>query len=247
MKPVICCGISDFKEFSFKDYPFGGYEFKSNAPGFQPNSLILVNLKETFRGKDLSMHSQLSRIFSCRERGIPEFADAEMDILRSEIIIAKIIGIKELNFHMKEAELSKDEIKKFNDIINFAKKQNIEMIYENYVCSDETILRILKIFPKLNFCLDIGHLNIAIHSGKFNVDLDEFIDKVKSRLVNIHVHNNNGEKDSHKYLGDGNFSWRDLLDKLKEGNLRKIIIENRTKKDRIKSKKLLEKYLSTWK
>jgi hypothetical protein len=62
MKPLICCSIENLKEFSFEDYPFDGYEFKSFGKGFSPNIILLIKLKEMFKGKALSLHSQLSRI-----------------------------------------------------------------------------------------------------------------------------------------------------------------------------------------
>ena len=242
MKPRICYSIGNLKEFSFKDYLFEGYEFKAGAPGFKPNIITLLKLKEMFKEKDLSLHSQLSRIFSCGERGFPEFSEAELNILRAEIIISKIIGIKQINFHMKETEFTIEEINKFNEIIDFANENGIEMVYENHVCSEKSIIRVLETFPKVNFCLDIGHLNVAIHRRKFKMNLDNFIEKIKSKLFYIHAHNNFGEKDEHNSLNNGNLDWKRILDKLKDSNLRKIILENRTKKEADESKKLLEKY-----
>ena len=242
MKPKICYSIGNLKEFSFEDYLFEGYEFKTDTDGFKPNILVLLKIKEMFKGKDLSLHSQLSRIFSCNERGHPEFNEAELNILRAEIIISKILGVKQINFHMKETDFTNEEIKKFNEIIEFANKYEIELVYENHVCSEKTILKVLETFPKINFCLDIGHLNVAIHRGKFKMELKEFIENTKSKIVHIHAHNNNGDRDSHNSLENGNFPWKKVLDKLKNQNLRKIILENRTKEDVDKSKKLLEEY-----
>jgi len=243
MKPKICYSIGNVEEFSFEDYPFEGYEFKSNVNELKPNIIILMKLKEMFKEKDLSLHSQLSRIFSCKDKGFPEFSEAEINILRSEIIISRIIGVKQINFHMKETEFTEKEIKKFNEIINFAKQNGIEMIYENHVCSEEVIFKVLEIFPRVNFCLDTGHLNVAIHKGIFKMNIDEFLEKLKDRLVHIHAHNNYGEKDEHNSLDNGNFNWKGVLNKLTErGNLRKIIIENKTKDDTLKSKELIEKF-----
>ena len=78
------------------------------------------------------------------------------------------------------------------------------------------------------------------------MDLDEFIEKIKPKLVHIHAHNNYGDLDKHNSLDDGTFPWKEVLDLLKKGKLRKIIIENETNEDRIKSKKILEKYLTKW-
>lgn len=242
MRPKFCCSIGNLKEFSLENYNFGGYEFKAEAPGFKPNIIILMKLRRMFKGKDLSLHSQLSRIFSCNEKGFPEFSEAEINILKSEIIISKILGVKQINFHMKETEFTKEEINNFNKIIDFAQENGIEMIYENHVCSEDAILRILQNFPRVNFCLDIGHLNVAIHKGKFKMELDEFLEKVGVKLVHMHAHNNYGKKDEHNSLDNGNFNWKDLLDKLENSNLRKIIFENRTKKEVDISRKLIKEY-----
>lgn len=243
MKPLICYSIGNLKEFSFEEYPFEGYELKTSSEGFKPNILILLKLKEMFKGKDLSLHSQLSRIFSCNEKGYPEFNEAELKILRAEIIMSNIIGIKQIIFHMKEGFLTKEEKEKFREIINFAKDKGIEMVYEsNSFCEAKNVLKFLEDFCEVNYCLDFGHLNTAIQSGKFGMELMEFIDRIKPRIVHIHAHNNYGDRDSHNPVGKGNFPWKDILDKLKDQNLKKIIIENRTKEEVVQSKKLLEKY-----
>lgn len=246
MKPKICLIIRGLKEFSFEEYPFEGYELTTKDKSIEPNILKILKLKERFEGKDVSLHTQLSRIFSCNERGYPEFNEAELDILKAEIIISQIIGIKQINFHMKEGFLTNKEKKKFKEIISFAKEKGVEMIYEsNSFCNVENTLKFLKDFPEVNYCLDFGHINTAIQSDKFGMDLVEFIEKIKNRIVHIHAHNNYGEKDSHNSLDKGNFPWKEILDRLKNQNLKKIIIECKTKEDIFKSKRLLEGYYKT--
>jgi sugar phosphate isomerase/epimerase len=46
----------------------------------------------------------------------------------------------------------------------------------------------------LSFCLDVGHANTGL--------LPEFME-LKSRLANLHVHDNNGKFDEHLPIGDG--------------------------------------------
>jgi len=242
MKPKICYRMLNLKSIDLDSSLFDGYELDFNKEELRPNIIILIKLRELVKGKDLSLHSQLSRIFSCNEKGFSEFSEAEIYILKSEIIISKILGIKQINFHMKETEFTEEEINKFNEIINFAEQNGIEMIYENHVCSGEVILRVLNTFPRINFCLDIGHLNVAIHKGKFNMNLNEFLEKTKSRLVHVHAHNNYGEKDEHNSLDNGNFDWKFVLGKLNNKNLSKIIIENRTNEDIIQSRNLLNDF-----
>lgn len=243
MKPKLCYSIRDLKKFSFKDYCFEGYEFRSGKRGFNPNILTLIKLKEKFKEKDLSLHTQLSKIFSCNEKNFPEFNKAELKILNAEIIISDFLGIKQINFHMKEGFLTEGEKEKFQEIINFAKEKGIEMIYEsNSFCKAENAIKFLEDFPEINYCLDFGHINTAILSKKFGMNLIDFIDKIKDRIVHIHAHNNYGDRDAHQSLDNGNFPWEMVLDKLKNRKLRKIILENKIKEDADKSKKLLREY-----
>lgn len=242
MKPIICFSVIDLRKFSIEDYPFVGYELKPTKKGFF-NVVNIKKYKEKYSGKELSLHSQLSRILSCNDKGVPKLMEAELLFLKSEIIVSKILGIKEINFHMKQDKFSTEEIEKFNEIIDFAKSEGVELIYENHVCSENAIFQVLEAFPRINFCLDIGHLNYAIHNGKFKMDLEEFIKKVKPKLVHIHAHNNHGERDEHNCIDNGTFQWEKTLELLKGGNLRKIIIENR-EEDCLKSKKILEEFYS---
>ena len=74
------------------------------------------------------------------------------------------------------------------------------------------------------------------------MDIGDFLEKVKPKIVHIHAHNNYGEKDEHNSLDQGNFDWKFVLENLKDGNLRKIIIETRTNEDMIQSRKLLQDF-----
>tara|TARA_Y100000310_G_C20338774_1_gene648785 strand:- start:270 stop:725 length:456 start_codon:yes stop_codon:yes gene_type:complete len=150
---------------------------------------------------------------------------------------------------MKDGFLDEEEKGKFREMIDFAKEKGIELIYEsNSFCKAEHALRFLEDFPEINYCLDFGHVNTGIKSGKFGMDLMEFIEKIKSRIVNIHAHNNDGTEDRHDSLDDGNFPWRDVLDKLKDQNLSRIVVECKPKGEKVdinlKTKKILEDYYS---
>lgn len=244
MKPKICHTVLDINDPDLNNSSFDGYELNFDKGVLKPNIIILMKAKEMLKGKDLSLHSQLSRIFSCNEKGFPKFAGAEINILKSEIIISEILGVNQINFHMKDTEFSEEEIGKFNEVIDFAEEKGIEMVYENHVCSEEAIMRVLNNFPRVRLCLDIGHLNLSIHKGKFKADLDEFIEKVKPRLIHIHAHNNYGEEDTHSSLDEGDFPWKKVLDKLQDTNLRKIILELNTKEEIDKNRKILVEYYS---
>ena len=219
-------------------------EITTKDPKFTFNIKKVLNIKKYLKGKDLSMHTQTSRIFSCNNYKIQSFNEAEIDVLKAEIIISKILGIKELIFHLKQEKLTKDEKEKLQEIFNYAKKKDVEMIYEsNQKFYSKNCIDVLNSFPKLKYNLDFGHLNTAIGNKTLGMSLKEFIKKIKSRVIYIHAHNNNGMIDEHKSLDKGNLDWRFLLDNLDITKIRKIIIEVRATQDILNTKKLLQDYL----
>lgn len=240
MKPKIGYSILSLRKFSKETIPFDTYELRSSL--IKPNIKKVLNLKKDFGGMDLSLHSKLNRIFSCKAYGYNEFSNHELEILKYEIMISKIIGIKRINFHMTNLKLEKEEIERFNKIIEFAKDNGVELIYENHVCSANAILYIKKIFPGLKMCLDLGHLNIAIKQNIFEMKLEEFIEKINDRIIHVHAHNNDGERDTHSKITKGTLDWENILKKLT--HLEKVIIEVKDLEDALQTKKILEKFYS---
>jgi len=55
-------------------------------------------------------------------------------------------------------------------------------------------------------CFDIGHFNIL---GK--CELLKWLSKIGSRLLEIHLHDNNGRTDEHNAIGDGNVDFKGLF------------------------------------
>jgi len=218
-------------------------ELGSKDPGLGFKIMKIIDSKKILEGKELSIHSQLSRIFSCKEKGFPEFNEAEIGVLKAEIILCKILGAKELIFHMKVEKLGKDEEKILGKMLKFAKKNGVEMIFEsNSKFAGLNTLDVLSRFPKLKYNLDLGHLNTGIGSNDIGMPVDEFISKIKNRIAYIHAHNNNGQKDEHKSLDEGTLDWKHVLDMIDIKKIRKIIMEVRTPEAAEKTKKLLEEY-----
>lgn len=60
------------------------------------------------------------------------------------------------------------------------------------------------------FTLDVGHANTL-------TVIENFIDTLAEHIVNVHLHDNNGEQDTHLSLGKGNINFSPVL-----ANLRKI-------------------------
>ena len=72
----------------------------------------------------------------------------------------------------------------------------------------------------LPVCFDIGHANTTNQ-------LDEIIEATEGRVMNIHIHDNNGQQDQHLTVGDGNIDFKHVLKKL-SGYGGRYVIESKS-------------------
>lgn len=88
----------------------------------------------------------------------------------------------------------------------------------------------------LGVCFDIGHANTT---GQ----IDGMIDTFGDRIVNVHIHDNNGVRDEHLTIGDGSIDFGHVIGRLSQygGN---YIIESKTLESAVISHQRLKKLLS---
>ncbi|WP_456418599.1 sugar phosphate isomerase/epimerase family protein [Methanocaldococcus infernus] len=85
----------------------------------------------------------------------------------------------------------------------------------------------------LGVTLDIGHANTV-------GNIEEFIDELRNKIIHIHIHDNNGERDEHLAIGEGKINFYRVLKKLVKIGYDKILtIENKNLRDALKSKEIL--------
>jgi len=102
------------------------------------------------------------------------------------------------------------------DLLKIAGKRGVEISVENVPEPLPFLLKSVKDFSRfyselgddLGLTLDVGHANI-------NHQIDDFIGKLASRIVHVHVSDNNGDNDTHLGLGRGTVKWRSVADSLK--------------------------------
>ncbi len=102
------------------------------------------------------------------------------------------------------------------------------------LCSDAQEMKELIDGTNLKVCFDVGHAHI---SGT----VDGFLD-LKENFVNLHLHDNNGDKDKHLVLGEGNINIKEILKELKGYN-GDFVIESTSLEDGIRSKTVLKDIL----
>lgn len=180
----------------------------------------------------------------------PEFMSLTKKLVFKSMEFCKIAGIGILTFHPPYAYFKplenvykKIEKKAFEKYIKKAKEFGVVLALENlpqHQCPmnplDE-LKRYFAAYPDLRFTFDIGHWNTFKEKESFLTYLKEF----KNKLVNIHVHDNDGEADKHWAIGAGNINWTIFFKCLKAiGYKGPLILEHIKKEDFLTSKKMLE-------
>lgn len=96
------------------------------------------------------------------------------------------------------------------ELLEFGNRLGLKVGLENMCPGPESLAYLPEHFEELEgvpIVLDIGH---AFMAGA----LDEFL-KMKDRIIEVHLHDNDGSADSHLCLGDGMVPWVKVVEELK--------------------------------
>lgn len=144
--------------------------------------------------------------------------------IKNELDFCKYVGARIYVLSTEVIQsLSEDDLMKTNgslaQALAHAFKQDIQVAAENDKL--DSTLRVLDCHPSLGVCFD---------SGKARLDSDhsfgKIVDKLKDRIVHLHLHDNRGEKDEHQPPGiRGGLpieDWQYLTDTLAKINYKGI-------------------------
>ncbi|MBO4345481.1 MAG: sugar phosphate isomerase/epimerase, partial [Victivallales bacterium] len=85
----------------------------------------------------------------------------------------------------------------------------VENIYEPFNILDLTVSLVESYnHPLLGLCFDSGHANVS------PAGLSAVFDRMKDNIVTCHLHDNDGNKDTHSAPGHGSIDWPALMAKL---------------------------------
>jgi sugar phosphate isomerase/epimerase len=95
----------------------------------------------------------------------------------------------------------------------FAHPLGVRLLIENLqneITSPENILEILRVghFDRVGVCLDIGHAHLSRPEN--NIGIDEAFELLKSRIAELHLHDNHSAKDDHLWPGSGGIDWNNV-------------------------------------
>jgi len=94
--------------------------------------------------------------------------------------------------------------KSLDELQSYVESRNIKIAIENIINFPVVDKYFSDYSPEfLGLCYDSGHGNLEESSY-------EWLDKFKDRLISIHIHDNNGERDLHQIPFDGTTDWEKL-------------------------------------
>lgn len=133
-------------------------------------------------------------------------------LIHSAIDCCSLYGIKTLVVHpsdgLEPPSVSQCGLKYFQGIVSYAEKKNVRTAFENIQRPEylKTLFERLE-GGNIGFCFDTGHEN-CFSKGK------DMLSEYGERLCALHIHDNNGEADSHLIPFDGNIDFSETVKRL---------------------------------
>lgn len=104
-----------------------------------------------------------------------------------------------------------------SESIDFAEERKITLAVENFVCyTPYDLATRTEDLGRLTEEIDSPFLGIALDTGHANITetLDQILDLLGSRIVHMHVHDNQGDKDFHLAPGQETIDWEHMFRRL---------------------------------
>jgi sugar phosphate isomerase/epimerase len=144
-----------------------------------------------------------------------------LDEIKRAVDIAETIPFRYLIQHLGVSDEDFDEHKvecaftALEELNLFARERGVEVLLENIpnqlASAERLIYFIDTTHLKLNFCLDVGHANL-------NEGVSAAFKILKGRIRSTHLHDNNGQEDSHLWplvSEGGSIDWKETIDLLR--------------------------------
>lgn len=178
-----------------------------------------------------------------------ELRACAVEIIRRYLDVFAEIGCNKVTIHSNwpPSLFSEDEGVKFQtesiqNILDFAQEMGVKILFEPLGTAHDNarnISRIMALNDDLFFHADIGHLNV------FGREPAEYLNRYKEKLMHVHMHDNDGNKDLHLPLGSGSIDWDHLINSLKlfyDGTITLEIFSDDREYVLYSKKKLLDKW-----
>ena len=111
-----------------------------------------------------------------------------------------------------------DSLSAIEHLKAFAGPLGMKLLLENLsneVATPENLVEIVRVghFANMGFCLDMGHANLAepipeTRQAPLKSGIERAFEAFGDRLVEMHLHDNHGDRDEHLWPGDGDIDWK---------------------------------------
>jgi len=160
-------------------------------------------------------------------------AFALIEVFKPKSIVCHL-GYEDNKHSYNMKEWLKISIETWSELLEVASRTNTPVMFENtYEKLPDIHLQLFEKLPGENFgfCLDVGHL-MAYAGSTWQV----WLNKLQPWLGQVHLHDNNGERDDHIAIGHGQFDFKELFDHLHRNNLSPLLtLEPHSEEDLWKS------------
>jgi len=191
-----------------------------NDLGLHPNSV-----HAPFYGVDLSTQS-------------PEIKRRSIELLTKTLEYCRAIECQIMVTYPNSSEslplgreaVKKNSVEALREVVKKAEELGVKVAIENMIGKDERFCsRISDLIgiiesvgsPYLGICLDTGHINLLPRSV---TSMREEILHAGKYLWTLHIHDNDGERDSHLPMGEGNIDWSQVIKALREINYKGVFL-----------------------
>jgi sugar phosphate isomerase/epimerase len=186
-----------------------------------------------FKDENIQFHSMHSPIYASNDfrSGAPplNIVDADkrnridaMDEIKRAIEVAEYAPFRFLVQHVGRSDEA-DDPRKFEAALSsiehlraFARPLGVSLLVENIpndFSTPERLMELLKSlhYPDLGICFDTGHAHLmsSVHQA-FGV--------LEQRILSTHIHDNNGDRDTHLWPGQGTIDWNQTMQSLRSAS-----------------------------
>ncbi|MCD6518460.1 MAG: sugar phosphate isomerase/epimerase [Anaerolineae bacterium] len=142
-----------------------------------------------------------------------------VELVQNRIAMAAHLGSGVVIMHVWE--YSEPIKRSLDELEPFARAHGVRIALENlgFPESFEIIAQILADYSPdyLGLCYDAGHGNLSGCDGL------TWLEKLKDRLISVHLHDNDGQSDQHKPLFSGTIDWERLADIMARSSYEKCV------------------------
>ncbi|MBC7113503.1 MAG: sugar phosphate isomerase/epimerase [Candidatus Methanomethyliales bacterium] len=191
-------------------------------------------LKYTVHGPilDLNIASSNPRIRSCALKIIFESMNRAHEIGAKAYILHP--GLRTPLDNLVPGVNSSLNLYSLEKILNYSEKMGLRVAIENMPGNTPCLLQRAEEFLALMdnglpiyVALDVGHANTTSQ-------LDSFLSKINDQIIHLHLHDNSGNDDEHKVIGEGTVDW-DLIKTKVHIDKVSAVVENNNLEDAKKS------------